>query len=229
MEFKFIIRSGLYFGFLFGLVQMAVWITLQAWWILPLFGIIVGYATNWMALRIIFQPLNPQRIGPFVLQGLFLKRQKEVSEIWCGIVAKEIITVHNIIHNMLNGRKSARTQEILRGYIHDIIDKALGITKPLVQFTVGLQDYVEISHAASEKVIKLTSSAFNDPEFSNNRAVVVKELMQERMKALTPGEFQYLLRPAFQEDEMKLILLGAALGFLAGLAQLFFLFGGIGG
>jgi hypothetical protein len=47
------------------------------------------------------------------------------------------------------------------------------------------------------------------------------------MESLPPDQFQDLLRPCFQEDEMKLILVGAALGFLAGLAQLFLVFGGL--
>lgn len=62
-EFRFIIVSGLYFGFLFGVLQMGIWFFFQNWWILPLFGVIVGYATNWIALRIIFQPLNPHKIA----------------------------------------------------------------------------------------------------------------------------------------------------------------------
>src|SRR5690606_19063973 len=35
-EFKFIARSGIWFGALFGLVQMAIWIAYAEWWILPL-------------------------------------------------------------------------------------------------------------------------------------------------------------------------------------------------
>ena len=46
------------------------------------------------------------------------------------------------------------------------------------------------------------------------------------MESLPPEEFQDLLRPCFQEDEMKLILTGAVLGLLAGIAQLVFVFGG---
>jgi hypothetical protein len=48
------------------------------------------------------------------------------------------------------------------------------------------------------------------------------------MVQLPPDEFQDLLRPCFQEDEWKLILLGGVLGLLAGLAQLIFVFGGLG-
>ena len=41
-------------------------------------GALVGYVTNWIALKWIFEPLNPVSVGPFVLQGMFLKRQLEV-------------------------------------------------------------------------------------------------------------------------------------------------------
>ena len=58
-EFPFIVRSGLYFGFLFGLPTMVFWYLFQASWILPLGGLLVGYATNWIAIKIIFEPKRP--------------------------------------------------------------------------------------------------------------------------------------------------------------------------
>lgn len=57
-EFKFIERSGWYFGALFGLIQMVVWYYYKGNWVLPVFGVIVGYATNWLALKLIFSPKN---------------------------------------------------------------------------------------------------------------------------------------------------------------------------
>lgn len=46
------------------------------------------------------------------------------------------------------------------------------------------------------------------------------------MEGLPSQEFQNLLRSCFQEDEIKLVLTGAVLGFLAGLGRLVFFFGG---
>ena len=37
-EFIFIERSGLYFGFLFGLGQMLTWYLFPTWWVLPTFS-----------------------------------------------------------------------------------------------------------------------------------------------------------------------------------------------
>lgn len=73
-----LLSSGFFFGFLLGLLQMFVWLLYDKPWTLPAGGAIVGYITNWVALKLIFEPVDPMKIGPFVLQGLFLKRQNEV-------------------------------------------------------------------------------------------------------------------------------------------------------
>ena len=72
----------------------------------------------------------------------------------------------------------------------------------------------------------VSTDPFDHWPFNRDRARRAEELLRERMESLPPQEFQDLLRPCFQEDEMKLILTGAVLGFAAGFAQLVFVFGG---
>ena len=227
-EFRFIVRSGAGFGFLFGLVQLAVWVVWPRWWVLPLFGLAVGWATNWIALNLIFRPLEPTRVGPWTVQGLFLRRQKEVAAVWCRIVTREILTLSRLVHSMLEGPRGERSRELLRRHSRPIVDEAVGLVKPLAQVTVGLGGFDEIRESVGEKAVDGSTEPFDDPLFEENRAQVVERLLRERMEALPPAEFQDLLRPCFQEDEMKLVVLGGVLGLAAGLAQLFLLFGGVG-
>jgi uncharacterized membrane protein YheB (UPF0754 family) len=44
------------------------------WWVLPIGGVVIGYATNWVGLWMIFEPLEPRKLGPFTLHGLFMRR-----------------------------------------------------------------------------------------------------------------------------------------------------------
>jgi uncharacterized membrane protein YheB (UPF0754 family) len=82
-ELKFIERSGLYFGFMFGLVQMLVFGFYEAPWVLPAFGFLVGFATNVIALKMIFAPVEPTLIcGRWWMHGVFLKRQQEASAVF---------------------------------------------------------------------------------------------------------------------------------------------------
>lgn len=224
-EFVFILRSGFYFGFLFGLVQLAVWLLYPAWWVLPLFGLLVGYATNWIALNLIFRPLEPVKVGPFIVQGLFLRRQSEVAGVWCHIVTREILTVRALMDSLLHGPYAERTRELVIRHAEPLVDDATGLIKPAAQLTVGPDGLDDIREAVGRKALDLAAEPFDNPVFNEGRAQVVEGLLKERMEALPPEEFQDLLRPCFQEDEMKLILLGAALGALAGTAQLLLVFG----
>lgn len=225
VEFRFIINSGLYFGFLFGLVQMAVWYVYPAWWVLPVFGLLVGWATNWIALNVIFRPLRARRIGPFQLQGLFLKRQPEVAESFCHIVTHEILTVGNIIQAILDGPKGDRARNMVKKHIKPLVDETAGMGKALTQMAFGPTGFASLKNRVGEKAIEISRTSFNNPVFEQDRARAVESIMVERMTALSPEEFQDLLRPCFQEDEIKLILVGAFLGFAAGLCQLIFVFG----
>ncbi|MEM9557686.1 MAG: hypothetical protein AAGC60_25735 [Acidobacteriota bacterium] len=225
-EFRFIVRSGLYFGFLFGLVQLVVWIVYPAGWVLPAFGALVGYATNWIALNVIFRPLRPRRIGPWVVQGLFLRRQKEVASVWCQLVTTEIVNVRSIIRTMMEGARSEHTHELVRRHMQPLVDRAIAGFELPVELTMGRESLDSVRDAVGQRSIELGTKPFEDWHFNHERSALVESLLRERMVSMPPEDFQDLLRPCFQEDELKLILVGAVLGLLAGLTQLFVVFGG---
>ena len=227
-EFRFIIRSGFYFGFLFGLVQLAVWVFFPAFWVLPAFGLLVGLATNWIALNIIFRPLEPVEVGPWTVQGLFLRRQAEVAETWCRIVTRDILTLRHLVEAMLEGPRAERTRALIRRHIKPVVDRAVGPMRGVAQAAVGLRGFAGIKESVGETAVEVALVPFRNRRFILDRAQAVENELRHRMASLPPKEFQDLLRPCFQEDELKLVLLGGALGLAAGFAQLYWVFGGGG-
>ncbi|MEJ2668886.1 MAG: hypothetical protein P8077_01025, partial [Gammaproteobacteria bacterium] len=206
-ELRFVVNSGLYFGFPFGLIQMLVWIHCPQNWVLPTFGLIVGFATNWIAINAIFRPLHPTRIGRFTVQGLFLKRQKEVAEVFCRLGTQRFVTLNNIMQEMLYGDRAYRTRSIIRRHLKPLIDATA--VKTMAQLTIGLNGFVDLKRRVEEKACALTSEAVADDTFNLARSHNLAALFQKRMEDLSPEEFQDLMRPAFQEDEWILIALGA--------------------
>lgn len=222
-ELKFIINSGFYIGMLFGIVQMFVWWFYPHAWTLPTAGFIVGITTNWLALNLIFRPLHPLKIGPFVMQGLFLKRQHAVAEVFCRLLTTDILTIGHIMHAIFRGPKSERTKSLIKKHLRPIVDG--GLLKTMAQITVGAGGYVDLKHTIEEKTIAMSLASFDDPIFAKERGVVVEKMFRERMQAMTSEDFQNLLRPAFQEDEWKLIIVGGVLGLILGALQLIATFG----
>lgn len=99
-ELSFIRNSGAYMGGLFGVVQMTIWFFWSNVWLLPTFGFVVGTLTNWLALKAIFQPIQPHYPcgprGPRV-QGLFLQRQQEVAGVYARTIARKVLNSKNIL------------------------------------------------------------------------------------------------------------------------------------
>ena len=107
-ELAFLVDSGLWFGFLLGVLQMGVWMFYDSPWTLTVGGAVVGYLTNWIALKCIFEPVEPTRFGPFILQGMFLRRQKEVSAEFADFFVDRVLTSQRMWETMVTGAPPAR-------------------------------------------------------------------------------------------------------------------------
>jgi uncharacterized membrane protein YheB (UPF0754 family) len=223
-EFKFIKKSGFYFGFLFGLIQMLVWYFFPLWWILPLFGILVGYITNYLAIKLIFRPLNPIRIGKLVIQGMFIKRQVEVSTEYSRIVASKIITIENIFEYIIRGPGSENLKLIVQRQIEKTINDTAGLLKSLVEISTGSKLFIHIRNIACFRFMQELPMNIRHVFGYAENALNLEQILREKMIGLSTIEFEAFLRPVFKEDEFKLIIIGAILGGIAGIIQYFVAF-----
>jgi len=220
-EFRFIARSGIYFGFIIGLVQALTWMFTHSPIIMPLFGLFTGWFTDWLALKMIFHPKEPKKFLFFTWQGLFLKRRKEVAAQYGALIAAEVITPANIINAVLNGPLSDRLYGLVQNHVQRLVDEQAGVVKPIVVFAVGTQKYKEMKQMVALKtMLRLTKTLRHIEKYAGD-AMDIRNTLVNKMQEMTPQEFEGILRPAFQQDEWILIAVGAVLGFLVGEMQVF--------
>lgn len=201
-EFSFIEKSGFVFGAILGGMQALLWLVYPQWWTLPLQGVFVGFITNWLALTMIFRPLNEKRFGFFAYQGLFLKRQEEVSKKYSQLFATKILTGSNVMEEVLYKRVARK-----------LIETILKVSGEILKETPAEgREFKELQ----EEVVESLKKASNQLEKYMERAMSIEKNMFSRMKALPPEEFEPILRSAFQEDEYILILIGSVLGAVTG-------------
>ncbi len=219
-ELRFIRNFGFAFGFALGIPLAVLTHFVSFWWLLPLMGIGVGYVTNWVALWMIYEPAEPRRVGPLRLQGLFIRRQSEVAEVYARIVAEEIVTVANFGDELLHGPQSDRTRALIEQALRPAIDRAVGRAGPAIRLAVGTREYAAIRRAFAAEPAETIMRPLGDPEFSREQGAAIRKLITERMRGMSPGEFGEMLRTATREDEWLLLLHGAVLGFVGGLIHL---------
>ncbi|KAL7556211.1 hypothetical protein ACA910_017370 [Epithemia clementina (nom. ined.)] len=211
-ELDFLTNSGLWFGFLLGIIQMIVALFWENPWTLSIGGAIVGTATNWLALKWIFSPVDPTPFGPFVLQGQFLKRQKEVSAEFSKFFANHILTSERLWNSLLTDPSTSPAfGELFRKHFTDFASR--------VSSSFRMNVDPELIRRSAEKALKRLPHHVPVIYPYMDRTLGLETTLRERMELMSSRQFERVLHPIFEEDELTLIIAGAVLGFIAGLIQ----------
>jgi uncharacterized membrane protein YheB (UPF0754 family) len=213
-ELDFLTNSGLWFGFLLGLIQMAVALVWENPWSLSIGGMIVGLATNWLALKWIFEPVYPTKIGPFIIQGMFLRRQPEVAAEFSKFFATKIVNSQQIWNSILT---DPSTTPALASILSRHVGKLLNIVS--LGLFQGIPSDGLIQKVTSQTIKHLPK--FLPPGLHQyvDKTLGLETILRVKMEAMSPTKFERVLHPIFEEDELTLIIAGGVLGFAAGLIQ----------
>ncbi len=258
-EFAFIRQSGLLFGFFIGFIQAAIWALFHEPLVMPIFGLFIGWFTDWAALRLIFNPKEPKKyLGIVTWHGLFLKHRIPVSEEYGILIGTRVLTSEKIIASMFTGPRAPEVADLFSGVIRKALREELADVETLVRRELGRLGFDELEEAglvgqgavssvlgaltgavtrplrnvtgsgldlaqvdpmartAAKEFVAVLPDVLADSLGHLDAQLQIKETMAEKMKAMTPDEFEGVLRPAFQADERTLIMVGALLGFLVG-------------
>lgn len=211
-ELEFLTNSGLWFGFLLGLIQMMVALFWENPWSLSIGGGIVGLATNWLALKWIFEPVNPTKVGPFILQGQFLRRQKEVAAEFSSYFASNILTSEKMFHSILTDPTTSPAFSEL--FSRHFVKFAAAVTSGL-----RILPESQVLEMAAKRAVEKLPNHIGVLHSYVDQKLQLQETLRISMEGMTSAQFERVLHPIFEEDELTLILAGAALGFAAGLVQ----------
>merc|ERR1712232_515606 len=209
-------------GFLLGLVQVVFYIALKNvgnfdwdYVMLPVSGLLIGYFTNWLAIKMTFSPVWPHMYLNNVvnIQGVFMKRQKEASEQLAALVCEKVVDARAMLNYMIESPNGSHG-----------IDKSNAIDKSLGRFGNMAPSFVQnIVGGVKDELIQITQEVL--PEHTEkitqymDNTMKIRETLSWRLQRITPPEFERIIHPIFEEDEWILLVVGGFLGVVIGLLQ----------
>ena len=217
-------------GFVCGMVQLVLWyIYPYQLWTLPVFAGVVGMLTNYIALLMIFVPRYPKKINfwctTITFQGLFLARQKQVSAGFAYLVTRDILSTKSLLHELLRGHSSDALVTLIYRHVRSCVDKNSTVASPLVTVNILSETKLgKLKQVLSDRIVNdVMPEMINAAELYMDETLDLRRTIHDKMSLLTPLQFEELLRPVFEEDEWKLIVLGGVLGVGIGFLQTYLL------
>eukprot|EP00429_Kryptoperidinium_foliaceum_P101239 CAMPEP_0176253318 /NCGR_PEP_ID=MMETSP0121_2-20121125/35954_1 /TAXON_ID=160619 /ORGANISM="Kryptoperidinium foliaceum, Strain CCMP 1326" /LENGTH=363 /DNA_ID=CAMNT_0017593091 /DNA_START=263 /DNA_END=1354 /DNA_ORIENTATION=+ len=244
-EFVFIQHISAVMGFVLGVFQMFLWIMLNAggdgdchgagkdsfrcwggYLILPLSGLVIGYFTNWLGIKMIFRPVEPRVIcnGYVNIQGVFLARQQEVSKELAVTVCKHLVHAKRMLEYVAKREEVIeKVLEIYQKHMDSTVDSVLSKLPAPARIVMPIFVGRDAIRGVKESAVRLTMEEIHrhasEIETFMDRAFDLPDTMAYRLARLQPRVFEGMLHPVFEEDEWMVLLLGGVLGVVVGLCQ----------
>lgn len=217
-ELRWVIWYGGILGFGIGALGVIGYALIERWWLLPIVGAVDGLVNNWLAIQMIFRPLERTRyLGIFPYQGLFPARQPEIAREYGMMMAEEVLTPENLLELVVAGAPSL---------LPEVFSAATAHLEGLAAVLAAAVDAPHDQNLRQQLLFGLLPvlSLVIEPARPELETMLAKRLdiaatIERNLAEMPKEEFEHVLRGIFEEDEITLIGLGGVLGGAIGCAQ----------
>lgn len=188
-------------------------------YLLPVIAALIGWITNYLAVKMLFHPKLPISILGISIQGVFPKRQRQLARKLGDLVSDELFAIDEVSNKIKDFSTRPETMEMVGKRIEKTVREKLVKSFPMLSmflsddmiakvtgiFKVELQDFIRES--ADELTEKLESE------------LNVKEMVTKKVEAFSTEKLEALLTSLMKKEFRFIELVGAFLGFLIGCIQ----------
>lgn len=192
-------------------------VTLTTWIAIPLLGGLIGYVTNWLAVKMIFRPIRPVNLLGLRVQGLMGRRQKELARSIGDVVGDHLVQHEDIVRGFKNVD--------LNGLLGDVIERGLAPkidqlrSLPLIGGFLTPERIADLRNAIVASVLERKDLIMERLEQAVEKGLDVQKMVREKVEAFPVERLEALVLKVASRELRAIELLGAVLGVLIGLIQ----------
>jgi len=173
--------------------------------ITPIAGAIIGYITNWIAIKMLFRPHSQKYVFGIKLPftpGLIPKERHKISQKIGETLAEHLITTDMITDYMLSADSMSAIESEIEKYLHASKVPAAGILTKVVNSLLK-SDRVKagLAHTISSAVSNID----------------IGKMAEEQMNSMEIAEAERIILSVVKRELNMITAMGGILGFIIGL------------
>lgn len=194
---------------------------LWTWITIPAIGGLIGWSTNWLAVKMIFRPVKPRRILFFRVQGLVGRRQQDLAKAIGRVVGNHLVEHKDVVKGL--------NKLDFGGILGNVLDSGLG---PKIQELRGLpliggfltEERVQgLKQSIVDSVMAHKDKVLDEVERGLQKGLDVPDLVERKVAGFAIEKLEALILDVAAKELRAIEVLGGVLGVLIGLAQVGFL------
>ncbi len=146
----------------------------------PVFGFVIGYATNALAIRMLFRPYDERRILGLRFQGMIPRRKDEIARKVAEVVTTELLREERVAERLAG-------PEVRRPLVEMVVELAGRYLGPGARSWWAAPEHREAAGRAVEAVVRETAKGLTEWFRTPDGRAALRELA-DRILGLAPGQ-----------------------------------------
>ncbi len=187
---------------------------------LPFIAAVIGWFTNFIAVKMLFRPKHPIKVGPIRIQGVFPKRQHVVAERLAQMVTTELLSISEIAQKINDPRNIELINEKIEERIENYLEHTLPSNYPITSIFVRKKAKSRIKDEFMSEVSKMAPDVLGHYVANIENSIDLEEIIRQKVATLSPSKLESLIVKVLQREFKFIELMGGVIGFIVGLIQL---------
>ncbi len=187
---------------------------------LPVIAALIGWMTNFLAVKMLFHPKEPKKILGFSFHGVFPKRQSALAEKLGNLVSEELFSASDVSAKIKDFATSEEAMEEVGKRIEATIRNKLVQTFPMLAMFLSDEMVEKVTGLFKNELKDFLSETSQGLGEKLEQNLNVQLMVQERVNAFSSEKLETLLNELMKKEFRFIELVGAVLGFLIGCLQL---------
>lgn len=193
-------------------------------WIgVPLLGGLIGYVTNRIAVKMIFRPIKPINVLGFRVQGLIGRRKSELADSIGRVVGEHLVSHDDITKSF----ERIDLDEVIR----DVLDTALKPkiaefrALPMVGAFLTEERIDKLQGSVLDEILAHKGTMLAKMQSAVEQGLDVRAVVTDKIADFSVEKLESLVLAVADRELRAIEYLGAVLGVLIGIAQVFLIWG----
>lgn len=187
--------------------------------LLVLIGALIGWITNFIAIKMLFRPYKEVNLIFFKIQGLLPKRRNEIGNSIAEVVNNELVSIKDIISKI----SSEDIEENIGAVVDRILESRLKeeIIKnfPMAAFFLSESMLDKIRNIIKQSILENKDEMMTVfAEYLENK-VDIKSIIVEKVNAFSLEKIEEIIITLAKKELKHIEYIGAVLGGVIGLVQ----------
>lgn len=186
---------------------------------LPFLSAFIGWITNFLAIKMLFNPREEKNILGLKIQGIFPKRQKQFAEKLGTLVAEELLSLDDIQKKI----GSESNQEIMLATVNEKMDHFLDVKLkeqiPMIAMLLGKDTKAKIKETLIQEFREALPEILKKVNENIQKDLDVQQLVTDKVANFSVEKLEDILYSIMQKEFRFIEILGAVLGFIIGCFQ----------